>query len=122
LHLVGDEHDASGNRRRSYRGASVGNVHELFDVQLVKQLAADPAHVAADVISHILGGQHQQWARGGTVDWTMGSFSVARDHVYARRRRGRWVVQLVGGDERFQHSNGHSGRPRRASGRADSGA
>ena len=47
LHAA-DDHDARRNSKRiSAGGLGAGNLHELFDIELVEHLGTDPQHIAS---------------------------------------------------------------------------
>jgi hypothetical protein len=94
LHLVGDvhqplhaadDHDAGGNSKRiSAGGLGAGNLHELFDIELVEHLGTDPQQIASYLISRVSDRKWREWSRGSAAAWAMQSFEIARDHAYAR--------------------------------------
>ena len=93
LHFVGDvhqplhssdDHDGGGNARRvSAAGLPPGNLHAYWDTQFVRRLGADPASIAATLLTRITPAQLSQWSQGTPTDWAQESSRLARASVYA---------------------------------------
>lgn len=81
---VGDNNDAGGNDIEvSAKGFKYGTLHRYWDGAVVRKLGRKPETIARRLIEQ-MGQNQQRWQRGNPRDWTMETFSVARDYVYAQ--------------------------------------
>ena len=93
LHFIGDmhqplhageDHDRGGNSKWIISPAPRrSDLHYYWDTWLVHQLAPDADASVAQVLALATGPQRREWEQGGPRDWTLESFRVSRDDVYA---------------------------------------
>lgn len=93
LHLVGDlhqplhageDHDRGGNDKWIVApGPRRADLHYYWDTWFVRQLGTNADATLAQVLVLAKGPRQREWQRGGPRDWTMESFQVSRDAVYA---------------------------------------
>ncbi|MFT3930860.1 MAG: S1/P1 nuclease [Spongiibacteraceae bacterium] len=81
---VGDNNDAGGNDIDvSAKGFKRGTLHRYWDTAVIGKLGRKPETIARRLIEQ-MGQNWQRWQRGNPRDWTMETFSVSRDSVYAQ--------------------------------------
>ncbi len=93
LHLVGDlqqplhageDHDRGGNDKWIVSPVPRrADLHFYWDTWLVRQLGSNADEGMAQVLALATGPQRREWERGSLRDWTMESFRISRDEVYA---------------------------------------
>jgi hypothetical protein len=94
LHFVGDlhqplhasdDHDRGGNDKRvSAAGLKAGTLHHYWDTDFVDLLGPNPKSIATVLIGQISSGDVRNWSRGGTGEWAMESYGVAKSDTYGR--------------------------------------
>ena len=94
VHFVGDlhqplhaaDHDDHGGNCVLLSAPGAGgarNLHAYWDVSTVQALGDSAEHIAAALDAQITVDDLQAWSRGGTADWAMESFELARKDAYA---------------------------------------
>ncbi len=93
IHLVGDLHqplhvgdndDAGGNDIDvSAKGFKRGTLHRYWDTAILARLGRKPATIARKLVEQTNRKQLRLWRRGHPRDWTLETFGVTRDYVYA---------------------------------------
>jgi len=93
IHFVGDlhqplhasdRHDKGGNGFMVYQGRKRGNLHRVWDQDLVEALGPDPMAVAADIEAGFSPAEKARTMSGSPGDWANETFRVGTKEVYAR--------------------------------------
>jgi nuclease S1 len=100
IHFVGDvhqplhaadRHDKGGNSLIVYIDHHRGNLHSVWDQDVVAALGRDPLPVAAGIEAQFSAAQKMAMMRGTPADWANESFEIAARDIYANLRSRRSV-------------------------------
>jgi hypothetical protein len=93
IHFVGDLHqplhaadnaDRGGNRVRVILRRRHENLHQVWDVDVVRALGRSPEEVAVRLEREIRPAQIREWAKGMPEQWATDAHRLAKNEIYGR--------------------------------------